>query len=423
MRTTTSSTTQSGVDAFIDPIANDTDPDGNALIGIVTAANQAAAHGNVRTDPINHRLIYTPNPGYVGDDTFSYTAAELGQSGKPGFADTTVHVSVTAPPGFGSVQANVAFEGGGLVVGDRACFELTGPSGPAAPAQCVTAADPSLVFPNVPLGSYSIALQYVRTRGGALVPSLPAAFVVPAAVPVDVTHDGTTAVSVDVKTRKLAIGAVTPDGSAQGPFCYHLAPVAALAAPTLDACTFPVFGAPLAVFGTDVWGGVAYLVSITSHPVGLHVPPDDSIVVGPFDDTTELNPLILHTVPVGSLDVHVAFENGRSPGPSDASALCARLEQGGVDVLRDSAFCVRTDGTFTIPLLPVGDYDLVFGPGSHGAPPEYVLPAEHDRLSRAGKHDRDHGRRALPQGCDHHGERLQGQRADARVLLLVVPGE
>src|SRR5262249_58692163 len=63
------------------------------------------------------------------------------------------------PPAVGSVQADVTVEGG-LALGERACFVLNGTAGPVGSVQCADPTTSSLTFPNVPVGSYSVALQY-----------------------------------------------------------------------------------------------------------------------------------------------------------------------------------------------------------------------------------------------------------------------
>ena len=62
-------TTQTATPVTIDVLANDSDPDGDALrISLVGPG----AHGSVSTD--GARVTYTPNPGFIGTDVFTYTA-------------------------------------------------------------------------------------------------------------------------------------------------------------------------------------------------------------------------------------------------------------------------------------------------------------------------------------------------------------
>ena len=75
----------------------------------------------------------------------------------------------------GSVRADVTFEGG-LVLGESACFELTGPGAPTTP-KCVSSSPSSIEFQNVPLGSYSVAVYYQSTVGSTAVAQVPSRFV------------------------------------------------------------------------------------------------------------------------------------------------------------------------------------------------------------------------------------------------------
>jgi len=64
--------TLTGVSASVDVLANDSDPDGDNLTVIATTA------GNFGTTAIadNNRVIYTPNPGFRGNDSFTYTISD-----------------------------------------------------------------------------------------------------------------------------------------------------------------------------------------------------------------------------------------------------------------------------------------------------------------------------------------------------------
>lgn len=74
----------------VDALGNDSDKDGDPLV--VTAFTQGQ-HGTVTTN--GSRLIYTPQPGYTGSDSFGYTVSDE----KEGTAAATVTVQVQpAPP-------------------------------------------------------------------------------------------------------------------------------------------------------------------------------------------------------------------------------------------------------------------------------------------------------------------------------------
>lgn len=70
-------------------LGNDTDVDGDSLL--VTGVTQGA-NGSVVTDAVSKNPVYTPNPGFVGNDTFTYTISD----GKGGSATATVTVTVNA---------------------------------------------------------------------------------------------------------------------------------------------------------------------------------------------------------------------------------------------------------------------------------------------------------------------------------------
>ncbi|HEV8461998.1 MAG TPA: RHS repeat-associated core domain-containing protein, partial [Gaiellaceae bacterium] len=74
-------------------LANDRDAHST---GILTASlNRGAIHGTVDVDP-DGSFVYTPDPGYVGDDSFLYVTTDL-----PGLTSTPAHVAITvaAPAG------------------------------------------------------------------------------------------------------------------------------------------------------------------------------------------------------------------------------------------------------------------------------------------------------------------------------------
>ncbi len=80
-------TAHTGAPAALDVLANDTDPDGDAL-HVVSAT--APVHGTVACAP-SGRCTYTPTPLYTGPDSFSYTAGD-------GLESDTATVTVTVTP-------------------------------------------------------------------------------------------------------------------------------------------------------------------------------------------------------------------------------------------------------------------------------------------------------------------------------------
>ena len=85
-----SATTGLNAPVTIDVLANDGDPDGDPLtITIATPPSNGTAVVE------NGKVVYTPNPGFSGADSFTYTVAD----GKGGAATATVTVTVTDQPG------------------------------------------------------------------------------------------------------------------------------------------------------------------------------------------------------------------------------------------------------------------------------------------------------------------------------------
>jgi hypothetical protein len=81
-----SPTTKSGVAITINVTVNDSDPDGDTLT-VVIASQPANGTATVS----NGKIVYTPNAGFSGNDSFTYTVS----NGKGGSATATVTVSVT----------------------------------------------------------------------------------------------------------------------------------------------------------------------------------------------------------------------------------------------------------------------------------------------------------------------------------------
>jgi len=71
-------------------LANDTDPDGDVLVILGVSTN--SAHGGIVV-LIGTNILYTPPPGFVGIDTFTYTVSD----GAGGTATATVTVTVIRP--------------------------------------------------------------------------------------------------------------------------------------------------------------------------------------------------------------------------------------------------------------------------------------------------------------------------------------
>jgi hypothetical protein len=79
-------------------LANDTDPDGNALV--ITSAG-GAAHGTIAIAPDHHSINYTPNAEYSGLDSFSYVISDGHGTAS---ANVAMQVNQVADPPALSVQ-------------------------------------------------------------------------------------------------------------------------------------------------------------------------------------------------------------------------------------------------------------------------------------------------------------------------------
>jgi hypothetical protein len=73
-------------------LANDNDPDGSPLLVV---ALDSPAHGSVSVQPDN-RLRYTPQKGFTGSDSFTYTVSDL--TGATAKASVSVTVAGTGRP-------------------------------------------------------------------------------------------------------------------------------------------------------------------------------------------------------------------------------------------------------------------------------------------------------------------------------------
>ncbi len=85
-----STTLTAGTTKTIDVISNDTDGDGDTL----TVSTVSAAQNGLTAITTSNRVSYTPNTGFVGTDTFTYTISD----GNGHSATATVAITVVAPP-------------------------------------------------------------------------------------------------------------------------------------------------------------------------------------------------------------------------------------------------------------------------------------------------------------------------------------
>ena len=97
-----SATTDEDTAITINVLANDTDPDANDSLSVVSASD--GDNGTVSI--VNNELVYTPNANFNGSDTFSYTMED--SSGVSRTASVSVTVNPVADPAvLGSAEENL----------------------------------------------------------------------------------------------------------------------------------------------------------------------------------------------------------------------------------------------------------------------------------------------------------------------------
>jgi len=141
-----SATTDTDVEISIAVLENDTDPEGGALVVVSVSQGQ---NGTVFNEGAT--LLYTPDPGFVGTDAFTYVAAD----GEGMTATATVTVGVAGVTGGGGAREGTAL-GGRVVINEVAW------AGTAADAQ-----DEWIELRNLgaaPVDLTGWTLQWRRTR-------------------------------------------------------------------------------------------------------------------------------------------------------------------------------------------------------------------------------------------------------------------
>ncbi|WP_132253721.1 Ig-like domain-containing protein, partial [Methylobacterium segetis] len=88
--------------------ANDGDPDGDAFALVADPGRATAAHGSVGVDPASGTLTYTPDPGFRGTDTITYTIRDAQGDEGTGFLTVTVGPVNQRPTAPDSLAARVA---------------------------------------------------------------------------------------------------------------------------------------------------------------------------------------------------------------------------------------------------------------------------------------------------------------------------
>jgi uncharacterized repeat protein (TIGR01451 family) len=124
--------TPSSTAVTIDVLANDTDPDGDALSIVTTPYPATTPNGTVDVDPAGG-LLYTPNDEFVGDDTFTYDVTD-------GQATSTATVTVVVG-WHAQVGGNFIFDPAQIsksaVLGVPTSYDLTATATGSDPTQLV----------------------------------------------------------------------------------------------------------------------------------------------------------------------------------------------------------------------------------------------------------------------------------------------
>jgi VCBS repeat-containing protein len=92
-----SATTSENMPVLVDVLVNDTDVDGNLDATSVTVTT-AATNGTTAVNPTTGEITYTPNPSYVGGDSFVYQVCDTGTPSLCHPATVTMTVTVTNDP-------------------------------------------------------------------------------------------------------------------------------------------------------------------------------------------------------------------------------------------------------------------------------------------------------------------------------------
>jgi hypothetical protein len=96
----------------VNVVANDTDSDGNINPASVQIVSQPA-HGSVSVSQ-SGSVVYTPNAGYAGSDSFTYTVSDnQGATSNPATVTITVTAAKTSSSGGSSGGGGSSSGGGG----------------------------------------------------------------------------------------------------------------------------------------------------------------------------------------------------------------------------------------------------------------------------------------------------------------------
>jgi VCBS repeat-containing protein len=144
----------------LNPLANDSDPDGDALQ--ITFAS-APAHGGVTIND-DGTLTYTPVTGYTGSDSFTYTVSD----GQGGTDSATVMLSVGGPlpnaPTAGPVPAQSGVDGAPVTIDVAILAAVSDPNGDPLTYSAVGLPDGLAINPST--GVVSGTLDHDASQGG-----------------------------------------------------------------------------------------------------------------------------------------------------------------------------------------------------------------------------------------------------------------
>ena len=177
-----------------------------------------------------------------------------------------------------------------------------------------------------------------------------------------VTQGGTASLDVQVPLR-LALVTTAGVPFLTGGFCYELVPQGSTAAPTLGP-SCDALGAGVVFAG--MWRDVAYTVHATAVASGYGLPADQ--VVGPFDDTTVVWPVMMQSGPGGRARFSVVFEGG--PPTAFTGSACFYLT--GQNTVTGTQ-CTDHDGALFFDDLLFGTYTTHIATGGSPSQP-YLIP-------------------------------------------------
>ena len=349
-------------DTAVDVALGASDPDGDALTYVVTAAG----HGTLQGTP--PALVYVPNADFHGLDQFTFTVSDGAFTSAP----ATVSITVTAvndPPiaRVGAAQdvderTTVTLDGAASsdVDEDALTYRWTQTSGTTAVLDLSTPSRPTFTAPEVPPAGDTLTFQLVVSDGPA--------DSAPAEVHIRVRHvnrppsaTGQTVTANEDEPLGITLVAADPDGDA---LTFELT---AAANGTVTGTAPSVTYTPAQDFnGTD---GFTFTVR---DPEGLSASATVSITVAPVND----RPVALVGANQNVLEGDAVTLDGSASSDPEGDALSYRWTQiDGVPVVLDVNDAARP--TFTAPeVAAAGDsltFELIVNDGQADSAPARVV--------------------------------------------------